>query len=366
MNSNQNSTKTVYVGMSGGVDSSVSAALLKDAGYDVMGVYMKNWSGDDFGIQADCPWEQDVEGVKAVCEVLDIPFKSYNFEKEYREEVVNDFFAEYEAGRTPNPDILCNKEIKFKRFLERALEDGADFIATGHYAQHLEEHSEHKLVRGNDTNKDQTYFLHTFTQEQLKHVLFPIGHLPKSEVRKLADKYDLPNAKKKDSQGICFIGHIDVQEFLRTTIETQKGDIVDIETNEVVGTHDGTMFYTIGQRRGLGVGGAGLPYFVADKKKGENILYVAKGEDNPALFKSEVELEEMHWISGVQPELPLECEVQIRYRQKAVKATYSYKNKKHLVVFKDPVRAISPGQSAVLYNGDVCLGGGVIKSYDLE
>jgi len=363
MKTNNGTNKTVYVGLSGGVDSSLSAALLKNEGYNVVGVYMKNWSGDNYGIQTDCPWEDDVEDVKAVCKQLNIPFKSYNFEREYRQDVVDYFFREYEAGRTPNPDVLCNKEIKFKRFLDRALADGADMIATGHYAQVRKISDKYELLRGVDPNKDQTYFLHTFTQAQLSRVLFPVGEMMKPEVRKLAEKFSLPTAQKKDSQGICFIGNIDVQDFLRQKIDTKPGNIVDVDTNEVVGKHDGVMFYTIGQRKGIGIGGAGAPYFVIGKNKEKNELLVGKGANHPMLYYTKVKLENIHWISGETPKLPLDCEVSIRYRQKAQKATLVILNENQSIQieFENPVRAVSPGQSAVIYQGDICLGGGIIK-----
>lgn len=346
--------------MSGGVDSSVSAALLKNEGYNVAGIYMKNWSGDDYGIQSDCPWKQDVHDAQQVCRKLNIPFQAYNFEKEYRREVVDYFFREYEAGRTPNPDILCNREIKFKLFLERALSEGADFIATGHYAQVKEEDGKFKLIRGADEKKDQTYFLHTFTQNQLSKVKFPAGHLLKSEVRKLARDFDLPTAEKKDSQGICFIGNINVQNFLRSRIDSKPGNIIDVDTKEIVGSHDGAMFYTIGQRKGLRIGGSGSPYFVVEKNSETNELLAGKGENHPLLFRKKIILDNIHWISGKCPELPLDCEVSIRYRQASVPASLNLEKDQYLIHFKTPVRAISPGQSAVIYQGKYCLGGGII------
>lgn len=364
MQKNNSKTK-VFVGMSGGVDSSVSAALLKEQGYDVTGVYMKNWSGDDFGIQADCPWEEDMKDVQNVCKVLDIPFKSYNFEKEYRKDVVEYFFNEYKAGRTPNPDVMCNREIKFKRFLEKAVSEGADFIATGHYARVVEENGIYKLLKGVDNKKDQSYFLYTLSQEQLCKVIFPIGGMHKSEVRKLAEKFSLPNAAKPDSQGICFIGEIDVQEFLRKTITTKEGNIVDIDTKEIIGKHDGVYYYTIGQREGLRIGGTGVPYFVVGKNIETNELFVAKGKKNPVLFKREVKLEYVHFISGSLPfskgEIKRDCEVSIRYRHKPAEADLTIVNDEITIEFKEPQRAVASGQSAVIYDGEECLGGGVIR-----
>jgi len=227
--------KKVFVGLSGGVDSAVSAYLLKEQGYDVTGVYMKNWSGDEFGIQADCPWEEDQKDAEAVCKHLGIPFRSLNFEKQYREKVVEYFFSEYEKGRTPNPDVMCNKEIKFKLFLEKAMDEGADFIATGHYARKLEVDGVNKMLKGVDSNKDQTYFLYNLTQSQLDKVLFPVGEIEKPEVRRIAEKAGLPNAKKPDSQGICFIGEINVLKFLMSKIPVKEGDIIDIDSGKVVG-----------------------------------------------------------------------------------------------------------------------------------
>lgn len=355
--------KKVFVGMSGGVDSSVSAAILKEQGYDVTGVYMKNWSGDEFGLQDECPWEQEVSDAKKVCKLLDIPFLSFNFEQEYREKVVEYFFDEYNKGRTPNPDIMCNKEIKFDLFLDKCIENGADFIATGHYAQvqFNDKTQEFELHKGLDANKDQTYFLYTLNQQQLSKVLFPVGHLQKSEVRELAEKFKLPNAKKKDSQGICFIGKIDVKEFLRKVIKEKKGNIVDIDTKKILGEHEGIMFYTIGQRNGLNLGGNPLPYFVVEKDEKDNIVYVALGVDNKFLFRDSLSLENLHTISHKEDIKSLinnsNLSGSIRYRQ----APVELKIDKNLVVnFNTKVRAIAPGQSLVIYEGSRCVGGGVI------
>ena len=303
----QNKHTKVFVAMSGGVDSSVAAALLTEQGYKVTGVYMKNWSGDNYGIQADCPWEQEQADARRVCEQLDIPFRSFNFERHYRKEVVDYFFSEYEKGRTPNPDILCNSQIKFGHFLDKSIELGADMIATGHYAQVREvgmkiskgEGSEGslQLYRGRDRNKDQTYFLNAISQEQLSRTLFPIGHLPKSKVRQLAHKYNLHVADKPDSQGICFIGQIDVLKFLQSRLPKKTGNIVDIDTNEVVGAHDGAYFYTRGQRKGLKIGGQANPYFVVRTDVEQNIVYVGHGHEHPGLLKTQVWLEDLHLIT---------------------------------------------------------------------
>lgn len=358
-----NNTK-IFVGLSGGVDSAVSAARLQEQGYEVHGIFMKNWTGDEFGIQADCPWEEDQAAAESVAKHLNIPFRSYNFEKEYREQVVEYFFNEFEAGRTPNPDVMCNTKIKFDVFLKRAITDGADMIATGHYAQiHKSENSGVlELHKGADPKKDQTYFLHTLNQEQLNKAVFPIGHLQKSSVRELAEKYGLPNAKRKDSQGICFIGEIDVQEYLRSHISTKPGKIVNYDTGEELGDHDGVYFYTIGQRKGMGLGGPGAPYYVVDKDIQKNELIVVRGNYHPALAKKSVDLESIHWIDGSDsPDLPKageDIQAAIRYQQKPQPAKVYPTELK--IEFAEPQRAITSGQSAVLYQGTKCLGGGVI------
>jgi len=358
----------VFVGLSGGVDSAVSAALLKEQGYDVTGVYMKNWSGDDYGIQADCPWEKDQADAEAVCRYLGIPFRSFNFEKEYRAKVVEYFFSEYEKGRTPNPDVMCNKEVKFKLFLEKAILNGADLIATGHYARREEKDAHYELFKGTDPNKDQTYFLYNLTQEQLSKTLFPVGHLHKPEVRELAKKMGLPNAEKPDSQGICFIGEINVLKFLMSRIPEKKGLIKDIDSGEVVGEHKGVYFYTIGQREGLFIGGQAIPYFVVDKDIESNILYVGHGNNHPKMFKKEVLLENLHLIN---PESQLvgpdehsnnnqNLSASIRYRQKPQPGELQIKDDEIKFIFAQPQRAITSGQSLVIYSGDQCLGGGIM------
>lgn len=357
--------KTVYVGLSGGVDSAVSACLLKEQGYNVVGVFMKNWSGDDYGLQADCPWEIDQADAEAVCKKLGIEFRSFNFEKEYRSKVVEYFFSEYSKGRTPNPDVMCNKEIKFKLFLEKSIEMGADFIATGHYARKFEDELGNPLLlKGIDNNKDQTYFLYNLTKHQLKRTLFPVGHLQKSEVRKIAEQYSLPNAKKPDSQGICFIGEINVLQFLMKKIPIKQGDIIDIDTKNKVGTHRGVFFHTIGQRGGLGIGGQDIPYYVVDKDIEHNVIYVGHGNDHPSMFKSEVRLENLHLINNDLEERILKesnLSASIRYRHKPQSGKLTKTNYGYSFTFNYAQRAVSSGQSLVIYRNEECLGGGIIK-----
>lgn len=349
--------KKVIVALSGGVDSSVSASILVDKGYQVEGVFMKNWSGDDFAINGECPWKQDQEDAQNVAIHLGIPFRSVNFEKEYRRKVVDYFFDEYKKGRTPNPDVMCNKEIKFHVFLDKAKELGADYIATGHYARIEKSNDTFLLKTGIDDKKDQSYFLHKLNQEQLKHTMFPIGNLTKSEVREYARSRKLPVANKKDSQGICFIGKINVHKFLKSHIKTHTGNIVDKDTNLKVGEHEGIEFYTIGQRGGLGIGGLQQPYYVTDKDLSTNTLFVVRGDKNKKLYKKIVYFENPNFISGKIPNIT-NIQASIRYRHKPAVGTLDTRENKF--IFLEEQRAITPGQSIVFYDNDVCIGGATI------
>lgn len=349
--------KRVIVGMSGGVDSSVAALLLKQKGYEVIGVFMKNWTHEQE--TSACPWEDDYKDMRRVCEQLEIPYYTFNFEQEYRDRVFAYFLKEYKAGRTPNPDVMCNTEIKFRVFLERAQELKADFIATGHYARTKKIGKTVQLLKGKDSNKDQTYFIHHLNQKQLQKILFPIGHLPKPKVRQLAEQAGLIVAKKPDSQGICFIGKIDFRQFLSQYIPKEPGNIQTVE-GQILGQHIGLPFYTIGQREGLGIGGTG-PYFVVEKKVKTNTLIVAQGENHPALFAKALLATDVHWISGKAPK-KLSMKAKIRYRtpDQSCKLIPSRKNS-YTVQFTKPQRAITPGQFVVFYSGQTCLGGGVIQ-----
>lgn len=345
------STK-VYIGLSGGVDSSVTAALLKDQGYDVTGVYMKNWSQDLPGFE--CPWKEDYQDAKRVAVRLGIPFKMYDFETQYRDKVVQYMIDEYQAGRTPNPDIMCNQEVKFKLFLEAALEDGADMIATGHYSRI----QNGKLLTAQNLPKDQSYFLYRVTEEALSRSLMPIGDFnSKDEVRDMAVKFNLPTAGKKDSQGICFVGKVGIKEFLQQYVTTVPGDIID-QHGRTIGQHDGAIFYTIGQRHGLNVGG-GLPYYVIGKNMHDNQVFVTSDINDAKLWQSEIQLTDMHWING-EPDLSKEYQVRTRYRAPLVSARIEKSDDNFKIALSEQIRAITPGQSAVLYDGEHVLGGGIV------
>lgn len=334
--------------MSGGVDSSLTAALLVEQGYDVVGVYMKNWTQDLPGMR--CPWADDLADAKRVAVQLGIDFRVFDFETEYRDKVVQYMIDEYKNGRTPNPDIMCNQEVKFKLFLETALEQGANMIATGHYAQTIDG----TLLRAADDNKDQTYFLYRVEKSALEKTLFPLGEYTKPQVRTMAKERGLYTAGKKDSQGICFVGQIGIREFLSQYVETSLGSIIDQHTGHVIGQHDGAIFYTLGQRHGLDVGG-GLPYYVVGKNMDTNEVYVSTNLENENLWKSDMRLADVHWID--QPPLENETyQVRVRHRAPLVNCTYT-NGTLHL---KEPQRAVTPGQSAVLYEDKLCIGGGIV------
>lgn len=374
------SDTNVYVGMSGGVDSSVTAALLKEQGYQVTGVYMKNWTQDLPGFA--CPWADDLADAKRVAVQLDIPFKVFDFQKEYKQQVVDYMIAEYQAGRTPNPDVMCNQEIKFDLFLRTALQDGADMIATGHYARigrrrpassipstvslpggagaaAPKTRADAALLAGLDKNKDQSYFLYRVTAEALERTLLPLGELTKPEVRQRAHQLGLITANKKDSQGICFVGKIGIKEFLSNYIEAATGDIVDKKTNKVIGQHDGAVFYTIGQRHGLHVGG-GLPYYVVGKDMDRNIVYVTTDLNDGQLWRNELTLADPHWIND-PPREGRSYEVRTRYRAQLVECRIDRSRSQEIhLTLTDPERALTAGQSAVIYDGARVVGGGIV------
>ncbi|MGK2896720.1 MAG: tRNA 2-thiouridine(34) synthase MnmA [Candidatus Saccharimonadales bacterium] len=337
----------VYVGMSGGVDSSLTAALLKEQGYDVTGVYMKNWTQDMPGLR--CAWADDLADAKRVAVQLGIDFKVFDFEAEYKQKVVDYMIEEYKLGHTPNPDIMCNQEVKFKLFLETSLEDGAEMIATGHYAQ-LENGELKKAV---DENKDQTYFLYRVTKDALDKTLFPLGGYTKPTVRKMAEERGLVTAAKKDSQGICFVGQIGIRDFLNQYVEQIPGDIIDKVTRKVLGRHDGAIFYTLGQRHGLDVGG-GLPYYVVGKNISKNEVYVTTNLNDESLWRKDIPLASIHGIDGEL--VDDEYDVRIRHRALLVKATL----KNSVLTLDEPQRAVTPGQSVVLYRGNECVGGAIV------
>jgi len=341
----------IYVGMSGGVDSSLTAALLKEQGYEVVGVYMKNWTQDLPGMI--CPWADDLADAKRVAVQLGIDFKVFDFEKEYKHKVVDYMIAEYQLGRTPNPDIMCNQEVKFKLFLDAALEDGADMIATGHYAR-----TENGILKqAKDKNKDQTYFLYRVTTEALRKTLFPLGNFTKPEVREMAKERGLFTAGKKDSQGICFVGKIGIREFLSQYATQEPGAIIDKKTHAVLGHHDGAIFYTLGQRHGLDVGG-GLPYYVTGKNMDKNEVYVTTDLNDTSLWKESVELSSVHWIDSAP--VGGAYDVRVRHRAPLVKAQLSHEGENVRLEMANAERAVTAGQSVVLYDGDVCIGGGIV------
>jgi tRNA-specific 2-thiouridylase len=354
----------IIVGISGGVDSSVAALLLKQQGYQVEGLFMKNWEEDDSS--EHCSAAEDLADAQAVCDKLEIPLHTVNFSAEYWDRVFEHFLAEYRAGRTPNPDILCNKEIKFRAFLDHALTLGADAIATGHYARVAQRDGEFFLLKGLDPRKDQSYFLYTLNQHQLAHARFPIGELEKPAVRELAHEHGLATAAKKDSTGICFIGERNFREFLSRYLPANPGPLVTAEGVRI-GEHHGLMYYTLGQRQGLGIGGvAGYPeepWYVVAKELEHNTLVVTQGHDHPLLFCDGLHASQMSWVSGRAPAAPLECRAKVRYRQGDQACTLtSIEGESCTVLFEQPQRAVTPGQSLVIYLDDTCLGGGIIES----
>lgn len=357
-----NEKTRVIVGMSGGVDSSVTALLLKEQGYEVIGVFMKNWDEkDDDGV---CTVVEDYDDMRRVCDEIGIPYYSVNFVKEYWDRVFTYFLDEYKKGRTPNPDVMCNKEIKFKAFLDYSLNVGATFMATGHYARVDFKDGEYRLLRGIDKNKDQSYFLCMLNQKSLSKTLFPVGDMEKKQVREIAKKYNLKTANKKDSTGVCFIGERDFDKFLNNYLPAKAGEIKSIN-GEVVGRHEGLMHYTIGQRKGLGIGGVGTgePWFVVDKDLKKNILYVAQGEDNPVRFSYGLKASDLNFISLKTKPRIFKCTAKFRYRQQDQGVTV-YLNEDSdscTVVFDEAQRGIAPGQAVVFYDGEVCLGGAIIN-----
>jgi tRNA-specific 2-thiouridylase len=356
---------SIVVGVSGGVDSSVAALLLKKSGADIAGMFMQNWEEDDR--MSDCRAEEDRVDAIRVCGKLDIPFHARNFAAEYWDRVFEHFLDEYRAGRTPNPDVLCNREIKFKTFLDHARALGAEKIATGHYARTDEVDGRHRLLRGKDPNKDQSYFLYTLQQEQLSHTLFPVGELPKPDVRQIARDAELPTHAKKDSTGICFIGERDFREFLGQYLPARKGEL-QTPAGERVGEHDGVMYYTLGQRNGLGIGGrkdaSNEPWYVVGKDVAKNILLVAQGNETKWLHSTKLTASALSWVSGAAPDDDFVCTAKTRYRQADQNCRVMIRGEECLVEFDEPQRAVTPGQSIVFYRDEECLGGGVIDATD--
>ncbi len=340
--------------MSGGVDSSVAASLLVERGYEVVGVYMKNWSQDLPGMK--CPWAEDLADAKRVAVGLGIDFQVFDFETEYREKVVQYMIDEYQMGRTPNPDIMCNQEVKFKLFLDTALEHGADMIDTGHYA--ITQHGE--LLCAKDGNKDQTYFLYRISRQALEKTVFPLGEYTKTEVRAMAKKRGLWTADKKESMGVCFVGQVGMRDFLGQYVSTQPGEIIDRDTGQIVGRHDGAIFYTLGQRHGLELGG-GLPYYVVGKHMDRNEVYVSRNLNHEKIWCTDIELVEVHWIHEV-PEDYTAVSVRTRHRSPRIAATVSQGSLQGTmrIQLSEPQRAVTAGQSVVMYRGDACLGGGIV------
>ncbi|MGE3534317.1 MAG: tRNA 2-thiouridine(34) synthase MnmA [Parachlamydiales bacterium] len=353
-------SKTVVVGMSGGVDSSVCAVLLKEQGYNVIGLFMKNW--EEKNPDGVCRSTQDYEDVVKVCQQIDIPCYTVNFVKEYWDNVFSHFLEELKLGYTPNPDILCNREIKFKVFFEKAMSLGADYLATGHYCQIGSKDGSFQLLKGSDSNKDQSYFLYTIQSKTLSKVLFPIGGMEKPLVRQIAKEHNLATSEKKDSTGICFIGKRDFKEFLGKYLAYQKGHFENLK-GEVIGQHDGIAYYTIGQRKGLAIGGPGDAWFVVGKDVERNVVLIEQGTDHPALYAEELVATEASWVFGAPPQLPFACTAKVRYRQPDQACVIErIEEGKVYVRFLKPQRAITPRQAIVFYDGPICLGGATIQS----
>ncbi len=365
-NQTDNSQTKVIVGMSGGVDSSVSAYLLKQQGYQVEGLFMKNWEEDDN--DEYCAAAEDLADAQAVAESLGIELHTINFAAEYWDNVFEYFLAEYKAGRTPNPDIMCNKEIKFKAFLEFAAEDlGADYIATGHYVRREKRDGKWQLIRGLDGNKDQSYFLYTLGEQHVAKTLFPVGDIEKPKVREIAEQQGLITHDKKDSTGICFIGERKFKDFLARYLPAQPG-IIETAEGEAIGEHEGLMYHTLGQRKGLHIGGmkefGDAPWYVVDKDVTRNVLIVGQGADHPRLYSNGLIANQLHWVDRQGPSEPVRCVVKTRYRQQDIACTLTpQENGTVSVQFDEPQKAVTPGQSAVFYQDDCCLGGGIIESY---
>lgn len=348
----------VVLGLSGGVDSAVAGLMLREQGYQVTALFMKNWEEDDSN--GHCSAEEDLSEAKLVCEQLDIPLQTVNFASEYWDRVFEYFLKEYKANRTPNPDVLCNKEIKFKAFLDYALSLGADKIAMGHYAGIRKHNDLFQLTKATDSDKDQTYFLHTLGQYELGRSLFPLAQMTKKEVRAKAEAAGLPNFNRKDSTGICFIGERDFKSFLNRYLPMRPGDIYTVD-GKYKGKHDGLIFLTLGQRQGLGIGGPGGPWYVAGKDIEKNTLIVAEGENNPALFNKGLKAININWIAGHPPSFPLACTARTRHRQPEQACIIEMNPDNTLkVLFEQPQRAVTPGQSVVFYSSNLCLGGGII------
>jgi tRNA-specific 2-thiouridylase len=356
-------SQKVFIGLSGGVDSSVSACLLKQAGFDVVGVFIKVWEPPAELLPVGCSWRDDRRDAMRVAALLDIPFLTLDLETEYKQDVVDYMIAEYQAGRTPNPDVMCNRQIKFGAFYNWARKQGADFVATGHYAQvHKNKDNIFELHMGVDQNKDQSYFLWTLSQAVLSHTMFPIGHLEKPKVRELAEKFKLPNADKKDSQGLCFVGQIDAKEFLQEFIDLKPGQVTN-EAGEIIGTHDGVMFYTLGQRQGFTITKKtpnDEPFFVVGKNVTENILIVSHQKLNGEVTNNQVSLKEVNWNTNQAPDIEKTYEVRGRYRQALKLGHLSLKNNLWQARVDDLVEPLTPGQSLVVYSDTQCLGGGII------